>query len=122
MSTAGKRLIESAEEALAFAKGKANAADYRVHIPEEINIKRIRQQFRMSQVRFAMHFGFSVRTIQEWEQGRSVPRGVSRHFLMVIQKEPDAVAPSQEWLRGAPLRSREKREKRCLTPFLHRRG
>jgi putative transcriptional regulator len=91
MSTAGKRLIESAEQALAFAKGKANAADYRVHIPEEINIKRIRQQFRMSQVRFATHFGFSVRTLQEWEQGRSVPRGVARHFLMVLQKEPDAV-------------------------------
>ncbi|MFN2110028.1 MAG: DnaB-like helicase N-terminal domain-containing protein, partial [Anaerolineae bacterium] len=40
---------------------------------------------------FAHEFGFSVRTLQEWEQGRSVPRGVSKHFLVVLQKEPEAV-------------------------------
>ena len=30
---AGKRLIESAEQALAFAEGRGDAAAYRVHIP-----------------------------------------------------------------------------------------
>lgn len=91
MTKAGQRLIESAEQALAFAKGEANKAHYRVHIPEEINVKKIRQKFHMSQARFAKHFGFSVRTLQEWEQGRSVPRGVAKHFLVVLHKEPEAV-------------------------------
>lgn len=91
MSKAGKRLIESAEQALAFAKGEADEADYRVHIPEEINVKHIRQQFHMSQARFAKHFGFSVHTLQQWEQGRSIPRGVAKHFLVVLHKEPEAV-------------------------------
>ena len=91
MSEAGKRLIESAEQALAFAEGRKGPQGYRVHIPEGIDVRRIREQFHMSQAQFAQEFGFSVRTLQEWEQGRSVPRGVSKHFLIVLQKEPEAV-------------------------------
>ncbi len=91
MTKAGKRLIESAEQALAFAKGEADTEDYRVHIPEAIDVKHIRRKFHMSQARFAQHFGFSVRTLQEWEQGRSMPRGVAKHFLVVLNKEPEAV-------------------------------
>ena len=91
MTRAGKRLIESAEQALAFAKGEAKEALYRVHIPEEIDVKKIRKKFHMSQAQFARHFGFSVRTLQEWEQGRSVPRGVAKHFLVVLHGEPEAV-------------------------------
>ena len=44
MSEFGKRLIESAEEALAFAKNEAGPKKYRVHIPEEIDVKRIRNK------------------------------------------------------------------------------
>ena len=91
MSETGKRLIESAEQALAFAEGRKGPQGYRVHIPEGIDVRRIRGQFHMSQAQFAQEFGFSVRTLQEWEQGRSVPRGVSKHFLIVLQKEPEAV-------------------------------
>ena len=45
----------------------------------------------MSQMEFAEHFGVSVRTVQDWEQGRRVPSGASRAFLMVIDREPEAV-------------------------------
>ena len=45
MSRAGKRLIESAEQALAFAKGEAKEADYRVHSPEAIDVKNVRKKF-----------------------------------------------------------------------------
>lgn len=91
MTDAGKRLIESARQARDFAKGTANAKEYRVHIPEEINVKKIREALGMSQSEFAEYFGFSVRTLQEWEQGRSVPRGVSRNFLILLQREPEMV-------------------------------
>jgi len=91
MSEAGKRLIESAEQALAFVEGLSAPENYRVHIPKEIDVRHIREKFHMSQAQFAREFGFSVRTLQEWEQGRSVPRGVSKHFLLVLQKEPEAV-------------------------------
>jgi putative transcriptional regulator len=91
MSEAGKRLIESAGQALDFARGEADVDTYRVHIPEEIDVKSIRRALGMSQTEFATYFGFSPRTLQEWEQGRSAPRGVARNFLILLEREPDMV-------------------------------
>jgi putative transcriptional regulator len=91
MTDTGKRLIESAKQALDFARGTANAEEYRVHIPAEIDVRNIRESLGMSQTEFADYFGFSVRTLQEWEQGRSMPRGVARNFLIVLQREPTMV-------------------------------
>ena len=87
--TAGQRMIASAQQALAFAKGETNAGI--VHIPDEIDTARIRRKIHMSQSRFAAYIGVSVRTIQEWEQGRVVPSGAARAFLTVIDREPEAV-------------------------------
>jgi putative transcriptional regulator len=87
--TAGQRIIASAKEALAFAQGADNACV--VHIPEEIDAARIRKKIKMSQSQFAAYFGVSVRTVQEWEQGRVVPSGAARAFLTVIDREPEAV-------------------------------
>ncbi len=82
-------MIASARRALAFAKGEGTAAI--VHIPGEIDTARIRKKINMSQSRFAAYFGVSVRTLQEWEQGRVVPSGAARAFLTVIDREPNAV-------------------------------
>ncbi len=89
MSEVGESIIKGMEEALAFAKGEKTAAV--VHIPEEINVRRIRKKLNMSQAVFADYFGVNLRTIQDWEQGRRVPTGASKNFLFVIDKEPDAV-------------------------------
>ncbi|MFI4939926.1 MAG: helix-turn-helix domain-containing protein [Burkholderiales bacterium] len=87
--TAGGRMIASAKQALAFAKGEND--DCVVHISDAIDTARIRKKINMSQRQFATYFGVSVRTIQEWEQGRSSPSGSARAFLTVIDHEPDAV-------------------------------
>jgi len=89
MSEVGESIIKGMEEALAFAKGeKTNAV---VHIPEEINVRRIRKKLKMSQSVFADYFGVNLRTVQDWEQGRRVPTGAAKNFLFVIDQEPDAV-------------------------------
>jgi len=89
MSEVGESIIKGMEEALAFAKGeKTNCV---VHIPEEINVRRIRKKLNMSQSVFADYFGVNLRTIQDWEQGRRVPTGAAKNFLFVIDQEPDAV-------------------------------
>lgn len=87
--TAGQRMIASAKEALAFAEGEDNGSV--VHIPDEIDTARIRKKINLSQGQFAHYFGVSVRTVQEWEQGRAVPSGAARAFLTVIDREPEAV-------------------------------
>lgn len=82
-------MIASAKEALAFAEGQE--AGCVVHIPDEIDVARIRKKVKMSQRQFAAYFGVSARTVQEWEQGRAVPSGPSRALLVVIDREPQAV-------------------------------
>ena len=89
MGEVGESIIRGMEEALAFANGEKNAAV--VHIPEEINVRRIRKKLNMSQSVFADYFGVNLRTIQDWEQGRRVPTGAAKNFLFVIDQEPDAV-------------------------------
>jgi putative transcriptional regulator len=87
----GSSIIQGAMEALAFAQGKVDTKKYHVHIPDEINVKRIRENLNMTQKDFASHFGFSLRTVQEWEQGRIMPSGGAKAFLVVIDREPEAV-------------------------------
>jgi putative transcriptional regulator len=87
--TPGQRMIASAKQALAFAEGEDNGCV--VHIPGEIDVARIRGNVNMSQRQFAAHFGVSIRTIQEWEQGRAIPSGPARALLIVIDREPKAV-------------------------------
>ncbi len=79
------------EEALAYAEGTADASRYRVHIPEDIDVKAIRAKLDMTQEEFAGSFGFSVNTLRHWEQGRRVPEGPARAYLLVIDRNPKAV-------------------------------
>lgn len=89
MSDVGQGIIQGLEEAIAFAEGNEKQAI--VHIPEEIDVRRIRKKLHMSQTSFAEQFGFQVATLRDWEQGRRVPTGPARAFLFVIDREPDAV-------------------------------
>jgi putative transcriptional regulator len=91
MSKAGERIIRSARQALAFAEGKADRSKYRVHVPDEIDVRAIRRKVRMTQDDFARHFGVSKRTVQDWEQKHRSPSGAARAFLTVIDREPEAV-------------------------------
>lgn len=89
MSEVGQSILRGLKEALIFANDEDVGAV--VHIPDVINVRRIRKKMDMSQASFASAFGFSVHTIQDWEQGRRVPTGSSKNFLFVIDQEPDAV-------------------------------
>lgn len=91
MSKVGKQIIKGLQEALDFAKGDADKSQYRVTIPEEIDVKAIRKKLGMSQSEFAKFFGFNVRTLQDWEQGRRVPTGATRNYITLIQRDPEAV-------------------------------
>ena len=91
MSKAGRKILKGAEEALAIARGDADASTYRVFVPPSIDVKEIRHELEMTQEEFANSYGFQVATVRDWEQGRSNPIEHSRAYLMVIQNEPKAV-------------------------------
>ena len=86
---AGQNILQGAREALAFAQGVRNG--YAVHVPVTIDVKAIREKVRMTQDEFARQYGFSKRSLEQWEQGRRTPTGASRAFLVVIASEPEAV-------------------------------
>jgi putative transcriptional regulator len=78
------------EQAIAYADKKARTG-YRVHIPAEIDVKRIRSKLGLTQAQFAARFGFSVNTLRHWEQGKRQPEGPTRAYLVVIARTPKAV-------------------------------
>jgi len=90
MSKAGERIIKSALQALAFARGEA-VEGFVVHVPKDMDVKAIRQRLKLSQRAFAERFGFDVRAVQNWEQHRRQPDAAARVLLRVISREPEAV-------------------------------
>jgi len=50
-----------------------------------------RARVGLSQSEFARLLGVSVRTLQEWEQGRRAPSGPARMLLAIAHKNPQAL-------------------------------
>ncbi len=55
-------------------------------------VRAIRRRSGLSQAAFAAAYGLNLRTLQDWEQGRAQPDGPARAYLLVIDREPRAVA------------------------------
>jgi putative transcriptional regulator len=111
----GQSLIDSANEALAFARGEDNGCV--VHIPDEIDTARIRDKLSMSQRQFADQFGIPLRTLQEYEQGRRVPSSPIQALIRVIDHEPEAVRR----VLAAPTMSQRTKQKHKMLMLLFKR-
>ena len=70
---------------------RSSSALRRVYNPPVPDIKAIRQKLGLSQAAFARRFGFSIRTVQQWEQGRAIPDRPARILLKVIERSPRTV-------------------------------
>jgi putative transcriptional regulator len=55
------------------------------------SVSAIRESTGLSQKQFAQLLGVSVRTLQEWEQGRRAPSGAARTLLRIAAMNPRAV-------------------------------
>jgi putative transcriptional regulator len=87
----GLALEASAKEILSHVKGERKLPTRRILLPDEVDVKRIRSQARMSQAEFASAFCINPRTLQEWEQGRRKPDATTRAYLAVIARNRKAV-------------------------------
>jgi putative transcriptional regulator len=52
-------------------------------------LKVLRAKLHLSQAEFARAYGFSLRTVQEWEQGRHKPDRIARNLLKLIWAHPE---------------------------------
>jgi putative transcriptional regulator len=57
----------------------------------ESEVRKIREQYGLSQDKFATLMGISVATLRNWEQGRRKPEGPARVLLRVAATNPDAL-------------------------------
>jgi putative transcriptional regulator len=55
------------------------------------SVASVRERTGLSQLKFATLLGVSVRTLQEWEQGRRAPSGAARTLLLIAAKNPRAL-------------------------------
>ena len=89
--SAGARIIEGLEEAIAWTRGENDRARVTlVHVPD-VDVREVRKKMGLSQAQFATKFGFPPATLRNWEQGRSRPDAPTRVLLAVIAKHPEAV-------------------------------
>lgn len=84
-----EELLESVKQGAAIVKGKIKPSRS-VSFPDS-EVKKIREQYGLSQSKFASLMGISVATLQNWEQGRRKPEGPSRVLLRVAAEHPEAI-------------------------------
>jgi len=68
----------------------------RVHAPQPIEVRAVRENTRLSQEAFSVRFGLDLATLRNWEQGRSEPDAAARTLLWTIARNPRAVEASLE--------------------------
>lgn len=80
----GKEIVDSLQE-ISTGGGRR----YRFTAPEDI--RQIRGGVGVSQANFARMLGISLRTLQDWEQGRRRPNQAAQSLLAVAAKRPDVM-------------------------------
>lgn len=89
MKTQFEQLMSGLDDVESFLSGEKQG--FKVHVPEKVDVKGIRNKLRMTQARFSDVFGFSLDAIKHWEGGRRTPEAPARTLLTVIDKDPAAV-------------------------------
>lgn len=82
-------LVESIQQAGEIRAGIRQPSRTFTFTP--LDIQQIRANLNQSQREFALMIGVSVKTLQNWEQGRRKPVGPARALLKVAAENPEAV-------------------------------
>jgi putative transcriptional regulator len=59
-------------------------------------VRALRQKLKLTQKEFSARFHLPLGTVRDWEQGTHRPDKAAQVLLMVIAKDPDAVARALE--------------------------
>ena len=84
-----EELLESVKQGGAIMSGKMKPS--RAFEFPDSEVRKIREQYGLTQDKFATLMGISVATLRNWEQGRRKPEGPARVLLRVASKHPEAL-------------------------------
>ena len=83
----GQEILEGIRDVKAY---KAGEKSLRVHtLKQPTPPQKIRIKLRLSQAAFASLMGVSLRTVQDWEQGRRKPNGPAVALLRIAEQKPE---------------------------------
>ena len=83
----GLEILEGIKEIKAYQAGKVSLKTRELKEPSSPS--NIRQKLHLSQAAFAGLMGVSLRTVQDWEQGRRIPSGPAKSLLRVVEQHPE---------------------------------
>src|SRR5271157_1784034 len=89
MKTQFEQMMDGLNDVEAFLAGEQEG--FKAHVPQDVDVKAIRNRLGMTQARFSDTFGFSLDAIKHWEGGRRTPEAPARILLTVIDRNPAAV-------------------------------
>lgn len=78
----GREILEGLRELKREEHGRI------VNLPD---VATVREKVGLPQARFAELLGVSVRTLQDWEQGRRRPSGAARTLIAISEKHPEVL-------------------------------
>lgn len=83
----GEEILSGIREIKSFKKNGGNLRTKVLRPPAAP--QEIRQRMNLSQSAFAGMMGVSLRTVQDWEQGRRKPSGPAEALLRIADQKPD---------------------------------
>jgi len=83
----GTEILEGLQEINEYKKGKIKLRVTELSEPSEPRV--IRAKLKLSQSAFAGLLGVSMRTLQDWEQGRRIPQGPAVALLRIAEQCPE---------------------------------
>ncbi len=86
----GEEILEGIREVKAYKAGKVVLRTHKLKRPA--SPQRIRARLKLSQSAFAGLMGVSLRTVQDWEQGRRNPSGPAEALLRIAEQHPEVFA------------------------------
>ncbi|MEM7698501.1 MAG: helix-turn-helix domain-containing protein [Verrucomicrobiota bacterium] len=84
-----EKLVKSVEQMGSIMRGED--VPHRRSVLSNIDVKALRENTGLTQSEFSRMIGVSIKTLQNWEQGRREPDGPAKALLRVVEKEPAAV-------------------------------
>lgn len=86
----GAEILAGIKEINEFKKGNVQLKVTELSEPSAPQI--IRSKLNLSQSSFAGLLGVSIRTLQDWEQGRRSPQGPAIALLRIAEQHPEVFA------------------------------
>ena len=83
----GQEILDGIRDVKAYKAGEKDLRVYTLKEPSPPQV--IRKKLKLSQSAFAGLMGVSLRTVQDWEQGRRKPSGPAVALLRIAEQKPE---------------------------------